>query len=521
MILKNIFGKTIEAAKKSAQQMYGDDFLVIESSEGKDGGRASITIFSDGKKKENGGSAQQYPQPKPTPAPQQETKTPEEPGVKFERSASAQEPTPKSTREDNLSKLRQFAEQLDQGKFNTKTENFTHGNTDHYTNGTTHQQNNSAQKEDGNSAKSGTTAYSRSAIRNPINKEAAHYKSFANNSAQNGELKKPASVDKSKEGNSKGGFITHFKQSENSRQKQEQPLMVPPNRNNQREINALHKRFDKLEALLDSTMISANLDYASHPAFQQLVRTGINTTVIAGWFSQIISKGIDPEVQPEQFMSKLAGIIRSALGEMSTESTQKYMLFVGPSGAGKTSMIMKLSQHPELMEDKKVAVATIFPQQKNETPYYTILKPFCEDHELPYFEIRKPKDVHDLMEQWNEFDHVLIDTPSINIEQENSFRNFWKIRQMLTPLTPLEVHYVVNASLNRFYFKHSSATHHPIQPDYVAITHLDEVSQWGPIIPFLQEMECSARYVTRGEAIPASADIFDPRWFAQRILQEN
>ena len=521
MILKNIFGKTIEAAKKSAQQMYGDDFLVIESSEGKDGGKASITIFSDGKKKENNSQAPQTSQPKPAPAQQMETNAPEEPGVKFERSAPAQPSAPKRSREDNLSKLRQFAEELDQGKFNTQTEKFTHENTDHHVNGTTDQEKRSAQEKNGHSGKSGLTAYSRSAVRNPLKNGSVKTGPFSNGSSQKEEPKQTTSDNNSKTGNSKGGFITHFKQSETSRQKQEQPLMVPPNRNDQREIKALHKRFDKLEALLDSTLISANLDYASHPAFQQLVHTGINTTVIAGWFSQIISQGIDPEVQPEQFMSKLAGIIRNALGEMTTESPQKFMLFVGPSGAGKTSLIMKLSQHPELMEDKKVAVATVYPQRKNESPYYTILKPFCEDNDLPYFEIRKPKDVHDLMEQWEEFDHVLIDTPSINLEQENSFRNFWKIRQMLTPLTPLEVHYVVNASLNRFYFKHSSATHHPIQPDYVAITHLDEVSQWGPIIPFLQEMECNARYITRGEAIPGSVDSFDPRWFAQRILQEN
>ena len=33
MILKNIFGKTIEAAKKSASAIYGEDFLVLDSAE--------------------------------------------------------------------------------------------------------------------------------------------------------------------------------------------------------------------------------------------------------------------------------------------------------------------------------------------------------------------------------------------------------------------------------------------------------------------------------------------------------
>jgi len=48
MILKNIFGKTVEAAKKTAHQMYGDDILILEASEPtSEGQKAKVTIFSD------------------------------------------------------------------------------------------------------------------------------------------------------------------------------------------------------------------------------------------------------------------------------------------------------------------------------------------------------------------------------------------------------------------------------------------------------------------------------------------
>lgn len=53
MILKNIFGKTVEAAKKTAHQMYGDDILILEASEAtSDGQNAKITIFSDSQREE-------------------------------------------------------------------------------------------------------------------------------------------------------------------------------------------------------------------------------------------------------------------------------------------------------------------------------------------------------------------------------------------------------------------------------------------------------------------------------------
>jgi flagellar biosynthesis GTPase FlhF len=290
-------------------------------------------------------------------------------------------------------------------------------------------------------------------------------------------------------------------------------------RREQREINALHKRFDKLEALLDSSLISSNLDYASHPAFQQLVQTGISTSVVAGWFSSIIKEGVDPYDQTEMFMSHLSGLIRDAIRCETDREIQKYLLFTGPAGAGKTQLIMKLTQHPGFMKQKNVAVVSILPQSAATSPYYTILRPFCEDHNIPFYTIKTGVDVAEMQEEWEAFDHVLIDSPSISTQQDTSFRQYWKIRQILASLKPLEVHYVVNASLNKFYFKESTAINHPLQPDYIAITHLDEVSQWGPVIPFMKEMGCPARFVSNGDRLPDSLHNFDPAWFAQNVLK--
>ncbi|WP_428236497.1 hypothetical protein [Gracilimonas sp.] len=507
MILKNIFGKTIEAAKKSAQQMYGDDFLVIESSEG-DGadGKASITIFSDGKKegqtngRQNGHTAPAAPkQSKPEP----------KQGVMFERSGEAPVP-PKNghsngqSRKDTLGSLRKFAEQQMGAELNG------------YQNGTTTLEEANEPEPEKNS----DMLYSRSFIRpvkpTPEKKKENKVEEPVSPSDNPKEEQKEPPSGKAKS----NGFITHFKPSKPQANKAPEVQEVVSTRHNEREIKALHKRFDKLEALLDSALISANLDYVSHPAFQQLVHTGINTSVIAGWFSDIIKEGIDPYDQGELFMSKLGEIIRKALGKPAEEEAQKFMLFAGPSGAGKTQLIMKLTQHPDFMIDKKLAVVSVYPQAENAAPYYTILEPFCAQHEIPYFEVQSGLDVSKIVEDLAEFDHVFIDTPSLSIEQDNSFREFWKIKQLLSPLAPLEVHYVVNAALNRFYFQNSSATHHPLQPDYVAITHLDEVAQWGPVIPFLQKMGCSARYISTGNKLN-NLNEFNPQWFAQKVLQEN
>jgi flagellar biosynthesis GTPase FlhF len=491
MILKNIFGKTIEAAKKTAYQMYGDDILILESSEAsEEGKKARITIFTDG-------SSESVSAPNPRANKFAQAMKSEEEGVQFERSGveTAQQEQKESPR---LLALRKFAtEQIiaDNQKKNDPSGMSASGNGG---------QNLPPDEEE--TEKTSNTVYKRSNIRNIYAKK-------------NNEEVQPKD-DGPKTINSKSGskFITHFRESKSTQEAE--PLLpaagVP--REDKRAIKALHKRFDKIEALLDSAIISANLDYASHPAFQQLVQTGINTSTVAGWFSKIIKTGIDPYDQPQLFMAKLGGIIRDSLGKAPVKEPQKFILFAGPSGAGKTSLIMKLCLHPDFMLNKKVGVISVHPQEQSDT-YYTILEPFCADNEIPFFAVKKGMDLNDYLEEWKTFDHILIDTPSLNTEDDDSFREYWKIRQVLTPLAPLEVHFVVNAANSRFYFRNKTAKHHPLQPDFIAITHLDEVAQWGPVIPFMKEIDCSARYLSVGNELPTSLQEFNPKWFAQKVLE--
>jgi flagellar biosynthesis GTPase FlhF len=283
-----------------------------------------------------------------------------------------------------------------------------------------------------------------------------------------------------------------------------------------REVSALHRRFDQVESMLSDALISANLDYAAHPAFQQLVQTGIRATTVAGWFKEILNKGIDPFDERESFMYELARVVRDALTITLPKAAQPNMVFVGPSGSGKTTLIMKLARNLEFFGDQNVAIVSVEP--RNRPVPYTILKPFAEDHQLDFYTVRDGIDVSKLMPKLVNYDQVLFDTPSISLEKKTAFREYWKIRQILASVLPLEVHFVINATMENYYFREAYATNHPLQPDYVAITHLDETNRWGHLIPFLKTLGCSVRYMSLGPTVPDDVDAFSPTWFAEKIL---
>lgn len=504
MILKKFLGKTIEAAKKTAQQMYGDNFVILDSSDSD--GKSQITVAVDNKESESDQRRQQRD-------------TPQDNGVLFERTGGSAKSSDENTNgvSSNLEKLRQYAEnnELTGGKnIGDSTERKSGEKTSFKKTAF------SPTGQNGSADQKKPPIYSRASARPSTSFTPTQPDAKKSERSEDVDTTEPDRAEKASE-NSRSGKPDLLSRFDKAGPKVHRTSNVPSStpRKEQREITALHKRFDKLEALLDSSFISSNLDYASHPAFQQLVQTGISTSVVAGWFSKIIKEGVDPYDQTEMFMSKLSGIIREAIRCETDRKTQKYLLFTGPAGAGKTNMIMKLTQHPDFMKHKKIAVVSLAPQLASGVSYYTILQPFCEDYNLPFYSIKTGVDVTEMQEEWENYDHVLIDSPSISTQQENSFRQYWKVRQVLASLKPIEVHYVVNASLNKFYFKESSAINHPLQPDYIAITHLDEVSQWGPIIPFMKEMGCPARFVSNGDTLPDSIHKFDPTWFAQNVLK--
>lgn len=283
-----------------------------------------------------------------------------------------------------------------------------------------------------------------------------------------------------------------------------------------REVAALHKRFERIESMLDGALISAHLEYASHPAFQQLMNTGISATTIATWFKEILNKGVDPFEDQQKFMLELARIVRDKLTLETPGPAVENLLFVGPSGAGKSTLIMKLINHPDFFGEKRVAVINIAPRQQGKR--YTILEPFCRDHNIDYFTAADGIEVTKLMGKLVKYDHVLFDTPSISLEKKTAFREYWKIRQILASVMPLEVHFVVNATTENYFFREAYATNHPLQPDYVAVTHLDETDRWGHLIPFLKTLGCNLRYISLGGGIPEDLHSFSPTWFAEKIL---
>ena len=492
MIFKQIFGKTVKAAVKSAKQMYGDNFTIFQTSVGDEKKQPGISIIADKKD-----TIRKGPPPK------------KRKPVYFEHSGHSHHQAQFNKNfSDELQSLRKIAESqfadFSQTRLAVQPEekNGLLGKTEF----------NTVSKNGFKQKPKPLDVYGRQSVRNVATVLPSHTETDVITEAAPEKNTRPNRT-----------LLSRFDESKPKLYKEEtsQTAFIHPEKKKAREIQALHKRFDKLEALLDSQLMSVNLEYASHPVFQQLVQTGIHPGVVSEWFGRIIKRGIDPFNQPETFMSEISAIIKKALTNGDASEPKKFQLFTGPSGSGKTSMVMKLLMNSTTMSQKNTAVVSVLPAGEQQKSYYTILEPFCNSHYIDYLKIGMDDDISPYIRDWDNYQYVLIDTPALAIEQYNTFRKYWELRQFLAPLSPLEVHFTVNISMNRHYFQSSSAMNHPMKPNYIALTHLDEISEWGPVIPLFEKMGCTARYLSIGDSLGNSLKQFDPAWLAKKILENT
>jgi flagellar biosynthesis GTPase FlhF len=490
MMFKQIFGKTVEAAITSAKQMYGDNFTIFQTSGGDEKKQAGISIVTD--KKDTTHYISHPKNRKP---------------VYYDRSSlNHHQNQVKTDISHELQSLRKIAE----SQF-TNSEQTRQPFQPNQKNGFREKTEFTQISNNGVKPKP-LDVYGRQSVRNAVTVFPEQDETDVMSETAPGKTDRPNRT-----------LLSRFDESKPkiNIEGRSQTVFIEPEKKKAREIQALHNRFDNLEALLDSQLMSANLEYASHPVFQQLVQTGIHPGVVSEWFGRIIKKGIGPFNQPENFMSEISAIIKNALTSSDASEAKKFQVFTGPSGSGKTSLIMKLLMNGTTMNQRNTAVVSLLPSGEKQKNYYTILNPFCNSHNFDYFKIGMDDDVTPYTMKWENYDYVLIDTPSLAIEQHNTFRKYLKLRQFLAPLSPLEVHFTLNISMNRHYFRSSSAMNHPVKPDFIALTHLDEISEWGPVIPLFEKMGCNARYLSIGDSLNNSLKQFEPAWLVKKMLENT
>ena len=197
------------------------------------------------------------------------------------------------------------------------------------------------------------------------------------------------------------------------------------------------------------------------------------------------------------------------------ENKPKVIFFVGPTGVGKTTTIAKIASSFRVEHKKKVALLT--------ADTYRIaaaeqLRTYANILEVPFRVVYSAKEIESTIEDFKEYDYILVDTTGHSPNNESQCENMGDLINSVETTATKEVFLVLSASTKYRDLMKIADTYKEIADYKLIFTKLDETSTLGNIYNLKMYTGASLSYVTCGQNVPDDIECFDPQATVKQLL---
>ena len=311
--------------------------------------------------------------------------------------------------------------------------------------------------------------------------------------------------------------------------------------------NNIEKKLDSLQTLLESQLkaeretapVSANAsernketvqtsDQEEHssPEQEKFIRLLYNTLIdnevderYANQLMEELEKAKKPNL-PFDFI--LASIYQKMIlkfgksdGIVPSGEGAKTVLFIGPTGVGKTTTIAKLAGRYSVEEKKRIALVT--------ADTYRIaaaeqLRTYADILEVPFRVIYSAEEFEQALQDFKDFDYIFVDTAGHSHKNDAQLSDIEQLIHTMGDKPAYQCFLVLSATtkyrdLIKITEKYKSIT------DYQMIfTKLDETATLGNLYNLKLFSEKEIAYVTYGQNVPDDIELFDPQKTVKQLL---
>lgn len=259
---------------------------------------------------------------------------------------------------------------------------------------------------------------------------------------------------------------------------------------------------DKFVKLLYNTMIDNEVDekYANQilDEVEKLQKPNMPIDfVLAGVYQKMILKfGQAEEIRP-------------------ADNGVKVLMFVGPTGVGKTTTIAKLAGKFCVEQKKKVALLTadtyrIAAVEQLRT-YANILK-------VPFRIIYTVEEMETAISDFSDYDYILIDTAGHSHKNREQQENIGEFTEALKNREAKDIFLVLSATTKYKDLLQITDTYKDICSYKLIFTKLDETREYGNLLNLKLYTQAPISYVTCGQNVPDDIESFNPQKTVKQLL---
>lgn len=258
---------------------------------------------------------------------------------------------------------------------------------------------------------------------------------------------------------------------------------------------------------LSANMLKAGRDLVAHNLSEQL-----SHEIIINLAKSEDSLNLDEVEIKARIKQKLSSMISSGEPIETKDNGLTVVMFVGPTGSGKTSAVARVAMQYKI--EKNENVVGIISADNFRADSSQQIKSFCRILGCPCGIVYSAEELSMAVRSKNQ-GLLLIDTPGVNPRDD---RDMDELQSLIKAAKPHEVHLVVSASTPAKDMFNMLESFGEFSIDKIFITKLDETEAPGGVVTAVIGSGKRLSYISRSREIPGQFGIANPESLAIAVL---
>ncbi|MCB2286527.1 flagellar biosynthesis protein FlhF [Clostridium algidicarnis] len=218
---------------------------------------------------------------------------------------------------------------------------------------------------------------------------------------------------------------------------------------------------------------------------------------------------------PLDMEGRVKKVILNSINISTEDNFIGKVVFVGPTGVGKTTTIAKLAGKLSLIEKKKVGLITLDTYRIGAVDQ---LRTYADIMGIDFKVVMNQKEMKEALKSMEDMDTVLIDTTgrsSKNIMQISELRSY------INKIDEAKIYLVLSCTTKDKDIDFITEAYKVLKYNNVIITKLDETSSYGSILQILNKSSKPLSLVSTGQNVPDDIKALSKEELLKLIFQED